>query len=271
MPQAQELQAPPASKDLVVFSILRESKCTECGKEIWRGGLLSMEKGQPLCMACADLDHLVILPRGDAALTRRAKKHSGLWAVIVRFSRSRGRYERQGLLVEEAALQQAEEECAADEDKREARREVDAERRVVQDQKLTAAMANAIRELFPGCSPKEAQSIAAHTTVRGSGRVGRTAAGQSLDAGAITAAAIAAIRHNHTRYDALLMKGVERFDARAAIREDLDRGSGALAEAEGLTGLALSDVSWDRDPVPQVSDIHVGTPKRGSTQRITAK
>jgi hypothetical protein len=37
--------------------------------------------------------------------------------------------------------------------------------------------------------------------------VGRTAAGRALDERAITAAAIAAIRHTHTRYDELLMSG----------------------------------------------------------------
>ena len=218
MTQAQ----PEASKELIVFSILRESKCTECGVEIWRGDLLSMESGKPLCMKCADLDHLVVLPRGDTALTRRAKNHSGLWAVILRFSRSRKRYERQGLLVEEAALRQAEEECAADAPQRAAQREVAAERRVEDDRKLAANMSSAIRELFPGCSPREAASIAAHTTVRSSGRVGRTAGGQSLDPAAITAAAVAAIRHKHTRYDELLMAGVPRFEARAAIRDDLE-------------------------------------------------
>jgi hypothetical protein len=212
-----------ASKDLVVFSILRESKCTECGAELWPSALLSMEGGKPLCMACADLDHLVVLPRGDTALTRRAKKHSGLWAVIVRFSRARKRYERQGLLVEEEAVRKAEAECAADAEKREARREVAAERRVEQDHQLTASMAAAIRELFPGCKPDEARAIAAHTTVRGSGRVGRTAGGQSLDPAAITAAAVAAIRHRHTRYDELLMAGVPRVAAREAIRDDLQR------------------------------------------------
>ena len=62
----------------------------------------------------ADLDHLVYLLRGDAALTRRARKHSALTAVAVRFSRSRGRYERQGVLIEEAALERAEEECLGD-------------------------------------------------------------------------------------------------------------------------------------------------------------
>ena len=63
-------------------------------------------------MQCADLDHLVYLPAGDAALTRRAKRASRLSAVVVRFSRSRQRYERQGILVEEEALEAAEAECS---------------------------------------------------------------------------------------------------------------------------------------------------------------
>ena len=76
----------------------------------------------------ADLDHLVFLSRGDAALTRRAKKASSLSAVVVRFSRTRGRYERQGLLVEEPALEQAEAECLADEEARLRRRGREEER-----------------------------------------------------------------------------------------------------------------------------------------------
>jgi hypothetical protein len=54
------------------------------------------------------LDHLIFLPSGDAALTRRAGKYSTLSAVVLQWSRARKRYERQGLLVEEAALQRAE-------------------------------------------------------------------------------------------------------------------------------------------------------------------
>ena len=98
------------SKELVVFDILRDSKCTECGKELGKGDFLFMEGKHPVCLSCADFDHLIYLPRGDAALTRRAKKYSALSAIIVRFSRSRGRYERQGILVEEAALERAEQE-----------------------------------------------------------------------------------------------------------------------------------------------------------------
>jgi len=90
--------------DLVVIEPLNQWTCAGCSGS---GSLLLMENGEPLCTACADLDHLVFLPAGDAALSRRARKASRLAAVVVRFSRSRKRYERQGILVEEAALQQA--------------------------------------------------------------------------------------------------------------------------------------------------------------------
>jgi len=48
------------------------------------------------------------------ALTRRARKHSLLSAVVLKWSRARKHYERQGLLVEETALELAEDECLAD-------------------------------------------------------------------------------------------------------------------------------------------------------------
>jgi hypothetical protein len=93
--------------DLVVVSPLKDWTCTGCGGG---GDLLLMEDAGPLCMTCAELDHLVFLPAGDATLTRRAKRASELSAVVVRFSRSRRRYERQGVLVEAAALARAESE-----------------------------------------------------------------------------------------------------------------------------------------------------------------
>ena len=124
-------------------------------------------------MACADMAHLVFLPSGDAALTRRAKAGSRLSAVVVRFSGSRRRFERQGILVEEQALERAERECLADEDARSRRRERDAQRRIGEDLELQARMAAEIVRLFPGCPPERAQSIARHTSIRGSGRVGR--------------------------------------------------------------------------------------------------
>ena len=142
------------AKDLVVFGILRESKCADCGKELLGRDFLFMEHARPLCLACADLDHLVYLPRGDTALTRRARKHSTLSAVVIRFSRARKRYERQGVLVEESALEQAEQECMADADRRSAQRKRAEIYRDKQDQALTMRMAESIRQMFPGCPPR---------------------------------------------------------------------------------------------------------------------
>jgi hypothetical protein len=141
---------------------------------------------------------------------------------VVRFSRSRGHYERQGILVEEAALHRAEEECLKDEDKRAAQRERAEERRETEDVKFTAAMAGALRKIFPGAPAKEIDEIAKHASVRGSGRVGRTAAAKEFDEGALTAAVKAAIRHRHTKYDDLLMRGYERLDARHKVRDQVE-------------------------------------------------
>jgi hypothetical protein len=94
--KAESDDLPVEFKELVVFDILRDSECAECLRELPRGEFLFMERRRPLCLSCADLDHLVYLPRGDTALTRRARKRSTLSAVVVRFSRARRRYEAKG-------------------------------------------------------------------------------------------------------------------------------------------------------------------------------
>lgn len=206
--------------DLVVISPVRNWTCSGCGAE--NGDFLVMEDGGPLCLTCADLDTLVFLPAGDAALTRRAKRASGLSAVVVRWSRSRKRYERQGILAEEEALRAAEASCLADEDARRRQRERDRERRERQDVELTARMAEEIRSLFPGCPPARAEAIAAHTAVRGSGRVGRSAPGRALEERALVSAVVASVRHEDTDYDELLMAGVPRDEARLRVRPAVD-------------------------------------------------
>lgn len=205
--------------DLVVISPIRDWECSICGSG---HGFLRMEDGAALCLGCADMDHLVFLPAGDAALSRRAKAASGLWAVVVRFSRSRKRYERQGLLVEEAALERAEAECLADADVRARRREREEARRAIHDTEFRAALAREITRLFPGCPTPRAESIARHTGARGSGRVGRTAGGRALDPEAVTLAVIASVRHEDTPYDELLMSGATRTDARERVRPLVD-------------------------------------------------
>jgi hypothetical protein len=59
--------------------------------------------------------------------------------------------------------------------------------------------------------------------VRGSGRVGRSAAGRALDEDAVMLAVVASVRHEDTDYDRLLMAGVSRAEAREQIRDDVDR------------------------------------------------
>ncbi len=199
------------------------AKCSECTVELQRGDWIYLEQSQPLCLDCADLGHLEFLPSGDAALTRRAKKHSSLSAVVVEFNRRRKRYERRGLLAMPEAIQQAEAECAADAPERAARRAKDAERRVVEDQDFVSEFTQTILADFPGCPAEEARLIAEHAAVRGSGRVGRTAAAKALDATAIKLAVIASIRHRHTDYDSMLMKGVDRREARQRIQPTIER------------------------------------------------
>ncbi len=201
--------------DLLVISPTRDWECASCGGT---GEFLVMEKGGPVCLGCADMDHLVFLPAGDAALSRRAKAASRLWAVVVRFSRSRRRYERQGLLVEEAALERAEAECLADADLRARRRLREEARRATEDIELQEELARQIMQLFPGCPAQRAQAIARHSGTRGSGRIGRTAAGRALDPEAVTLAVAASIRHQDTPYDELLMSGAIRAEARERVR-----------------------------------------------------
>ena len=203
--------------DLVVISPIKDWTCSVCA--LTSGALLIMEDGGPVCLQCAEMDHLVFLASGDAALTRRAKAGSGLAAVVVRFSRARRRYERQGTLVEEPALERAEAECLADEQARARRRERETARRAEEDAELQKRMAAEIAQLFPGCPTERAAAIAQHAAKRGSGRVGRTAAGRALDRGAIELAIAASVRHEDTDYDELLMSGLDRADARDRVRD----------------------------------------------------
>jgi len=214
-----ESNKPGQPEEIVVFSIVRDSACSECGAELWKGSFLKMEKNKPLCLECADLDHLVYLPRGDTALTRRSRTYSSLSAVVVRFSRSRGRYERQGLLVEAAALEKAERECLGDEEHRRLARERAAVYREELDEHYLAQFAEQVVAQYPGCPREEAETIAAHACRKYSGRIGRSAAAKKFEAKAIDLAVKAHVRHIHTRYDGLLSSGWERNEARMAVAD----------------------------------------------------
>jgi len=212
------------SPELKVFISSRESTCGECLAELARHAWiwLAGDRGA-LCLTCADLDHLVFLPPGSAALTRRARRYSTLSAVVLKWSTARRRYERQGLLVEVAALERAEAECLAGADVRARRRERDAVRRAKLDAAHVARFAERVRELFPRCPEGREQEIAEHACLKYSGRIGRSAAGKSFDDEAIGLAVQAHVRHRETPYDGLQAKGVDRLDARAAVRGGVER------------------------------------------------
>jgi hypothetical protein len=217
MAREGEKPQPGSGEEIVVFSLVRDSQCTECGDPLPHHCLMRLEGEKALCLECADLDRLEFLPSGNTAVTRRASKYSALRAVVVRWSRTRKRYERQGILVDPEAIRRAEEESLADADIRARRQERAAERRMLEDQEFVKTFAKAISQHFPGCPAREAKRIAEHACRKHSGRVGRTAAAKELSPDALRLAVIAHIRHERTRYDELLAHGVDRHAARESI------------------------------------------------------
>lgn len=210
--------------DLKVFISNRDSSCDECGEDLGRRAWITLNKERgALCLACADLDHLVFLPSSDAALTRRARRHSTLSAVVLKWSRARKRYERQGLLVEAQGLEQAERECLADSEARARRREREAARRAELDHQYVERFAMRVRELFPRCPSRREEAIAEHACLKYSGRIGRTVASKTLDENAVRLAVIAHIRHAETKYDELLARGCDRREARAQVEDMVGR------------------------------------------------
>lgn len=208
--------------DLAVFISSKNSTCEECKEALGKGAWITLVKDKgALCLSCSDMAHLVFLPSGDAALTRRSKKYSTLFAKILKWSKARRRYERQGLLVEQKALVQAEEECLDDAEIRARRRERAAEKRAFQDQVYIKSFAQRIKELYPSCPSKRAKSIAEHACQKYSGRVGRSAAAKNLELETVRLAMIAHVRHTETGYDKLLAMGYDRQDARRQVMEEI--------------------------------------------------
>lgn len=87
--------------DPVVFRVRRDTQCGKCNEELGKGRLVKLEgegnKRIALCRPCAGLaDHYFVLS-GDAKFTRLLSKYLKQKHVVVRWSTTRKRYERQGI------------------------------------------------------------------------------------------------------------------------------------------------------------------------------
>ncbi|MCB9479341.1 MAG: DUF2293 domain-containing protein [Deltaproteobacteria bacterium] len=192
-----------------------DTTCEECGENLKKGDRIWLDlKRKPHCLDCVELSHLVFLPTGNSALTRRAKKYSTLWAEVLKSNPSKQRTERQGLLVEDTALERAQQDCISDADPREARRERDHRRREIIDEEYTQRFTEEIRKLYPSCPAGREIEIAEHACMKYSGRVGRAADAKELNPSSVHLASHAHIRHMETGYDMLLAGGWGREDAR---------------------------------------------------------
>jgi hypothetical protein len=229
----------PNTSDIKVFISSLKSKCDECGEDLGTSAWITLKEDKgALCLSCGDLDHLMFLLSGDACLSRRAKKHSMLSAIVLKWSKSRKRYERQGLLVTEEGLRQAEETCLADADARERRRLRQQEQAAEHDQEYVRRFAAEVAHQFPRCPRLRAAKIAEHACLKYSGRVGRSAKAKALDSEAIRLAVSAHVRHTETQYDELLSRGDDRHEARLLVQ---DRVNDILAR-------------WSRSAKPQAAN-----------------
>ncbi len=202
----------------------KDAMCAACGAELAQGKFMAIDRAQgSRCLKCAGLDGLVFLPSGDAALTRRAIARSSRSAVVLKFSRARKRNERQGVLVEESAIKQAESENASDEARRQVQRQQRRIKGETAERKYREAFAARVLDLFPGASRGQAEAIAARACEKYSGRVGRTANAKALAEDAVTLAVRAHVRHAHTDYDRLLANGREPAEARAIVGPAIER------------------------------------------------
>lgn len=232
---------------VVVFKARREGACGGCKALMPEGTFVRLDERGAVCVACAGLGTLYFLASGDAALTRRAVKGSSRHAVVVQWNRRRKRYERIGTLVEEPAIAQAREACAADAADRERKRVVAGKKREEQDKRYIAAFAAAVRRLYPNCPPAESDEIARHACEKHSGRVGRSAAAKELEADKVTAAVIAHVRHVHTRYDRIIGVYDDKQMARAEVWDAIN---GVLARWRGSPAPAAATASRPPSPRP---------------------
>jgi len=205
-------------EDIKVFGASKAVRCNDCKKIFRKKSLIVPYKDKKvLCLKCYGLDKLSLLPSGDAALTRRAKKYSKRYAIVLNWVKRRKRFERLGILVEEKAIIKAKNDCSADAGKRKINREKAAIKREIYDKEYIKTFTLKIRQQYPSMPKGKEIEIAKHACEKYSGRVGRSAKAKELNNDFITLAVIAHIRHTETKYDQMLDNMMEKTIARKKI------------------------------------------------------
>lgn len=205
-------------EDIKVFGASKAVRCNDCKKIFCKKSLIVPYKDKKvLCLKCSGLDNLSLLPSGDVALTRRAKKYSKRYAIVFNGVKRRNRFERLGILVEAKAIIKAKSECSADAGKRKIEREKAAVKREIYDKEYIKIFTLKIRQLYPSMPKGKEIEIAKHACEKYSGRVGRSAKAKELNNDFIKLAVIAHIRHTETKYDQMLDNMMEKTIARKKI------------------------------------------------------
>lgn len=100
------------NKDAHVYSIVRASRCHNCDRKLEPTAIVKLiskeEDREVLCDKCSGFETLEFLPGGNAKITQLAKKASSRFFVVLKWSELWKTYERQGLLVESSAIDEAE-------------------------------------------------------------------------------------------------------------------------------------------------------------------
>ena len=209
-----------------IFLTKKETlRCSACKKPINLGQafVAETENHRGTCFSCSPFTKSAFLEPGNAALTRRSKKHSSYCGILFRWNRRRKRFERKGQYVEASAILKAKEECILDETKRAIKNEKAAIKRVEEDKIYVAAFSLAIRDRYPNCPKNREVAIAKHACEKYSGRVGRTANAKQFDGEMIDLAVEAHIRHKETNYDSQFNTGKTKRVIRSSVKQDITK------------------------------------------------
>ncbi len=108
-------QKEKTSEKAPLYALSRPSRCYGCDRRLLEdeivkleGSAIDQEVREVFCMKCSGLEsEFQLLKKGDARLTRLAKKHSKITFIVLKWSDTWKCYERQGLFVEKSALDAA--------------------------------------------------------------------------------------------------------------------------------------------------------------------